>query len=137
MDARTRGSGHHVGQRPERSEVYDVSSTELKRLAHLGYQGEAAFDWGCVTDGALDLAFAVLVHATEDRPTDRLCRAFCGEVVACLDPAGFVLSRGDIALWLPTVLCEGDASRDGRVLDPRVGRGGRAAARIQSWLRRT
>lgn len=55
---------YYVGRRPERTEVYVVSRAELEPLAHLSYQGDAASDWGCLTDGALELAFAMLVHST-------------------------------------------------------------------------
>lgn len=93
---------YYVGRRPERTEVYVVGSTELVPLPHLGYQSDADFDWGCITEGALELAFAILAHSTKSRPPDLVCGAFCNEVVACLDRTGFVLSHGDIALWLLT-----------------------------------
>ena len=54
-----------------------VGRSELERLAHLGYRSDAAFDWGGSTEGALELAFAMLAHATQSRPTDLVCRAFC------------------------------------------------------------
>ena len=100
---------YHVGRRPAQTEVYVVGRSELERLAHLGYRSDAAFDWGGSTEGALELAFAMLAHATQSRPTDLVCRAFCAEVVTRLNRAGFVLSHGDIALWLLTSF--GDASR--------------------------
>jgi Family of unknown function (DUF6166) len=99
---------YYVGRRPAQADVYVVDQSELARLAHLGYRSDPAFDWGRRTDGALELAFAMLTHATRSRPTDLVCEAFCAEVVARLDSAGFVLSHGDIALWLLTAF--GDAS---------------------------
>jgi hypothetical protein len=77
-----------------------VSRGELEPLPQLNYQSSEAFNWGCSTAGALELAFAMLAYTTETRPTDLVCRTFCAQVVACLDPAGFVVSHGDIALWL-------------------------------------
>ena len=62
-----------------------MDQSELEPLAHLGYRSDAAFDWGGLTDGALELAFAMLTHATQSRPTDLVCQAFCAEVVARLD----------------------------------------------------
>lgn len=55
-----------------------------------------------MTDGALELAFAILADSTRSEPTDLVCEAFGREVVAALDPAGFVLHHGDVALWLLT-----------------------------------
>ena len=77
-----------------------MSRAELEPLPQLNYQSSEAFNWGCSTAGALELAFAMLAYTTETRPTDLVCRTFCAQVVACLDPAGFVVSHGDIALWL-------------------------------------
>lgn len=128
---------YYVGRRPDRTEVYVVSRTELEPLAHLHYQSDAAFDWGCLTEGALELAFAMLAHSTESRPPDLVCQALCGEVVACLDRAGFVLSCGDISLWLLTAFCDGDASPDGPGPDRPIGLGRRAAGWIRSRLRRS
>jgi hypothetical protein len=102
--------------------VYVVSGTELEPLAHLNYHSQAAFDWGGLTAGTLELAFAMLAHSTESQPTDLVCRTFRAEVLAGLDRAGFVLSRGDIALWLMTVLLNDDTSQ--------------AASWIRSRLRR-
>lgn len=76
--------------------------------AHLAYRSDAEFDWGGSTEGALELAFAMLADATQSRPTDLVGRAFCAEVVTGLNPAGFLLSHGDVALWLLTDF--GDAS---------------------------
>ncbi len=104
---------YYVGRRAERTEVHVVSRTELEPLAHLSYRRDAAFDWGRLTKGALELAFAMLVRSTESRPPEVVCRAFCREVVACLDRAGFILSHGDIALWLMTAGRGGDPSPNG------------------------
>jgi hypothetical protein len=128
---------YYVGRHPERTEVYVVSRTELAPLAHLSYQSDAAFDWGRPTEGALELAFAMLVDSTESRPPDLVCRAFCGEVVACLDRAGFVLNRGDIALWLMAAFGDSDASADEAGPDRPLGLGRRVVDWIHSRLRRT
>lgn len=127
---------YYVGRRPNDTEVYIVSRVELEPLAHLNYQSSAAFDWGCLSAGALELAFAMLAHTTESRPTDLVCETFRAEVLACLDPAGFVLSRGDIALWLMTLFSDGNGPsyEPGSDGDARLGR--RAASWIRSWLRR-
>lgn len=84
----------------------------------------------------MEIAFAMLVDSTESRPPDLVCRAFCGEVVARLDRAGFVISRGDIALCLMTAFCDGEASPDGTGPDRPLGLGRRAADWIRSRLRR-
>ena len=111
--------------------MHVVGRSELEPLAHLGYRGDAAFDWGRLTEGALELAFAMLVCSTESRPPDLVCRAFCREVVACLDPAGFMLSHGDIALWLMTAACDGGPSPDG----PGPERPIRLARWTTDWIR--
>ena len=120
---------YYVGRRPAQTEVYVVERSELEPLAHLAYRSDAAFDWGGATEGALELAFAMLAHATQTRPTDLVCEAFCTEVVTRLDPAGFVLSHGDIALWLLTAF--GDASSDGGGPEHPGG----LRARVASWIR--
>ena len=97
---------YYVGRRSAATEVHIVSRTDLEPLHHLNYQSGVPFDWGCWTAGALELAFAMLAHTTESRPTNLVCRTFCGEIVACLDPAGFVLSHGDVALWLMIAFSE-------------------------------
>ena len=106
-----------------------VDQSELVPLAHLGYRSDAAFDWGGLTDGALELAFAMLTHATESRPTDLVCHAFCAEVVARLNSAGFVLSHGDIALWLLTAFSDASSGE----LRPEHGIG--PGARLAHWIR--
>jgi hypothetical protein len=114
--------------------VYVVDQSELAPLAHRGYRSDAAFDWGGLTDGALELAFAMLTHATQSRPTDLVCQAFCAGVVTRLDSAGFVLSHGDIALWLLTAF--GDASSGEPGPEHGIGPGARLAHWIRTWMRR-
>jgi hypothetical protein len=89
-----------VGRRSEATAVYIVSRSGLEPLAHLSYQSGAAFDWGFVSAGALELSFALLADTTESRPTELVCRTFCADVVAGLEHPGFVLAAGDIAAWL-------------------------------------
>jgi len=115
--------------------VFVVSRTELEPLAHLSYQSDVAFDWGRLTEGALELAFAILAHTTQSQPTDLVSQAFCGEVVARLGRAGFVLSDGDVALWLLTAFCETPLGTD-RGSTVRSGSTG-APGGFRSWLRRT
>ena len=140
MSAPARRSGsqaperYYVGRRPAQTEVYVVDQSEPARLPHLAYRCDAAFDWGGLTDGALELAFAMLTHATQSGPTDLVCRAFCTELVARLDPAGFVLSHGDIAVWLLTAF--GDASSGDPRPEHRIGLGARLANWIGTWMRR-
>lgn len=135
MSAPLRGGGsdatgrYYVGRRPAQTEVYVVARSELEPLAHLGYRSDEAFDWGDASDGALELAFAMLAHATQRRPPDLVCQAFCVEVTARFARAGFVLSQGDVALWLMTAF--DDASSGGT--EP--GAGG-LGARLAKWLRR-
>jgi hypothetical protein len=125
---------YYVGRRPARTEVYVVDQSELAPLAHRGYRSDAAFDWGGLTDGALELAFAMLTHATQSRPTDLVCQAFCAGVVTRLDSAGFVLSHGEIALWLLTAF--GDASSGEPGPEHGIGPGARLAHWIRTWMRR-
>ena len=125
---------YYVGRRPAHTEVYVVDRSGLERLAHLGYRSDAAFDWGDSTEGALELAFAMLAHATQSRATDLVCRAFCAEVVTRLDPAGFVLSHGDIALWLLTAFSDALSGQPGP--QHSGGLGARLANRIRTWMRR-
>jgi hypothetical protein len=140
MSAPARRSGsqapehHYVGRRPAHTAVYVVYRAELEPLAHLSYRTDAGFDWGDSTEGSLELAFAMLAHATQSRPTDLVCRAFCAEVVTQLDPAGFVLSHGDVALWLMTAFV--DASSSEPEPEHPVGLARRAANRIRTWMRR-
>jgi hypothetical protein len=87
-----------------------VSRTTIEPLEHHEYRSSACFDWGFPSPGALELAFAVLAHATESKPPDLICVTFWTEVVACLDRPGFVLGYRDLALWLLTAFCEGEQS---------------------------
>jgi hypothetical protein len=116
--------------------VYVVTGTGIVPLEHPGYQSNAALDWGDLTAGALELAFAMLAHTTDSRPPDPICLTFWAEVVACLDRAGFVLADGDIALWLLTAFCEGDASSPGPPADRSGSPGSRAVGWFRSRLRR-
>jgi hypothetical protein len=134
---RSRGSErYYVGRRPHETEVYVVRGTEIERLAHPGYQSNAAFDWGERTAGALELAFAMLAHTTDSRPPHPICLTFWTDVVACLDRAGFVLGDGDIALWLLTAFCAGDGSRPEPAPGRPRSRQSRAVGWLRSWLRR-
>ena len=93
---------YYVGRRPAQTEVYVVQRSELEPLAHLAYRSDAAFDWGGATEGALELAFAMLAHATQTRPTDLVCEAFCHRGGHPVGPRqGFVLGHGDIAALAP------------------------------------
>jgi len=127
---------YYVGRRPRDTEVYIVTATEVARLQHPGYQTSTAFDWGDLTAGALELAFAMLAHTTDSRPPDPICRTFRAEVVARLDPAGFVLGEGDIALWLLTAFSEGDGSYDAPPRDGSRSRRRRAAGWLRARVRR-
>ncbi|MGH2864136.1 MAG: DUF6166 domain-containing protein [Solirubrobacteraceae bacterium] len=126
----------YVGRRPGATEVYVVSGAGVEQLVHLGYRSTAAFDWGRSTPGALELAFSLLTHATRRQPTQLACRAFCGEVVACLDHAGFVLCDGDLALWLMGALSSAEtADRDSQG-DHHARQGWCAPPWLRSRLRR-
>lgn len=128
---------YYVGRRLDATEVHIVSRAGLEPLPHLNYQSSEAFDWGRSTAGALELAFAMLACTTQTRPTDLVCRTFCAQVVAWLDPAGFVVSHDDIALWL--LIASSDAYIPPREQSPGDHPGtGRLAARwIRSWLQRS
>jgi hypothetical protein len=97
---------YYIGRRPKATEVYIATGTELGQLAHLSHRSTASFDWGGAGPGALELAFALLADTAGREPTDVVCAAFCDEVVAGLDQAGFVLTNWDIAIWLMTAFSE-------------------------------
>lgn len=126
---------YYVGRRCK-TEVRVVGRAEVEPLPHLKYRSGAEFDWGLCNVGALELAFALLADATESHPADVVCRAFCAEVIACLDPAGFVLSHGDVAIWLMTVAENAGDWPSDRGADGHKQLGARASRRIRSWLRR-
>ena len=113
--------------------MYIVSRTGFEPLSHPSYKSSAAFDWGFVSAGALELSFALLADTTGGGPTELVCRAFCAEVVARLEHADFVLTAGDIAVWLMGALSHADSP----------GRSARAGLRwsalrwVRSRLRRT
>jgi hypothetical protein len=124
---------YYVGRRTEATAVCIVSRAGLEPLSHLSYQSSAAFDWGFVSTGALELSFALLADTTGSGPTELVCRTFCADVVARLDHPGFVLTAGDIAVWLMGALSHADSP----------GRSARAGLRrsalqwLHSRLRRT
>ncbi|MGH2889714.1 MAG: DUF6166 domain-containing protein [Solirubrobacteraceae bacterium] len=93
---------YYVGRRPRETEVHVVTVATVEPLVHLGYRSAAPFDWGTSTAGALELAFALLIDTARSRPPDAVCRAFLADVVSVLEPDGFVLEAGDVALWLLT-----------------------------------
>jgi hypothetical protein len=131
-----RSERYYVGRRPRDTEVYIVTATAVAPLEHPGYQSSAAFDWGDLTAGALELAFAILAHTTDSRPPDPICLTFWAEVVACLDSAGFVLGDGDIALWLLTAFWDGDGSHGAPPPDGSRGLRRRAVGWFRSRLGR-
>jgi len=92
----------YVGRRSENTEVHVVTRSDVERLPHRAHRSRARFDWGREAPGTLELAFALLAHAAASDPPDLLCTTFCADVVARLDDAGFMLSAGEIALWLLT-----------------------------------
>ncbi len=128
---------YYVARRLDQTELHTVTHTELEPLAHLHYQSDAAFQWGCSTAGSRELAFSMLAHTTESRPTDVVCDLFSVEVVACLDPAGFVISSEDIAVWLTTVFSDGESSPHQQDRDDHVGLGPRAVGWLRALLGRT
>lgn len=117
-------------------EVYVVDGTDVHRLAHRAHNSDEAFDWGHVSPGALELAYAVLADCTARPPTDAICQVFCSDVVAALDPAGFVLGRGEIASWLRYGSSCRRASELESAGDTEAGPVRRAAARLRHHLHR-
>lgn len=127
---RRRPEQYYVGRRPQETEVYVVSHATIEPLDHHYYRSSAPFDWGAESPGALELAYAMLAHSTDSAPPDPISLAFWAEVVACLDRSGFVLGRGEIALWLLT------AFGDGEEHPPKRGRRLRdLIRRIRPWRR--
>lgn len=127
---RRRPEQYYVGRRPQETEVYVVSHATVEPLDHHCYRSSAPFDWGAESPGALELAYAMLAHSTDSAPPDPICLAFWAEVVACLDRSGFVLGRGEIALWLLTAFAGGEEPppKRGRRLRDRI-------RRIRPWRR--
>lgn len=105
-----------------------VSGTDVEPLEHLSYQSGAPFDWGELTPGALELAFAMLAHTTGRRPPEPICQIFRADVLAYLHRAGFVLGDGDIALWLLT------AFRDDGYCEPSEPTRRASIRRAARWL---
>ncbi len=124
---------YYVGRRSGATEVYIVSRTGFEPLSHPSYKSSAAFDWGFVSAGALELSFALLGDTTGSGPTELVCRAFCAEVVARLEHASFVLTAGDIAVWLMGALSHADSPGVGA----RAGLRWSALRWVRSRLRRT
>lgn len=107
-----------------------VSHATVEPLEHFHYRSGASFDWGALTPGALELAYAMLTHSADSQPPDPICLTFWSDVVASLDRSGFVLGHGEIALWLLTVFF------DGEELPPKRSRRLRNRVRgIRSWRR--
>lgn len=131
-----RSERYYVGRRARDPEVYIVTSTDVEPLEHPGYESSAAFDWGDLTAGALELAFAILAHTTGSRPPPPVCQTFWAEVVARLDRAGFVLGDGDVALWLLTAFCDGGDPYGAAPPDGSRGVRSRAVGWFHSRLRR-
>lgn len=91
----------YVGRRADAAEVHVVTPGDVGRLRHLGYRSESPFEWSPSTDaGAVELAFAILSHATRRRSPDSVCAQFRAEIIATLPPDGFVIGGDDIRLWL-------------------------------------
>ena len=67
---------------PRRPRCTSSAAPALSRCRIPATKSSAAFDWGFVSAGALELSFALLADTTESRPTELVCRAFCAEVVA-------------------------------------------------------
>lgn len=91
---------YYVGRRARATEVHIVTRAGIEPLAHPGYRSSAAFDWGSINPGALELSYALLAASTGSGPTEQVSRVFCAEVVAHLDRTGFVLATSDVAVWL-------------------------------------
>lgn len=127
---RRRPEQYYVGRRPLQTEVYVVSQATTEPLDHHNYRSSAPFDWGAESPGALELAYAMLAHSADSPPPHPICLVFWTEVVACLDRSGFVLGRGEIALWLLTAFGDGEEPppRRGRRLRDRI-------RRIRQWRR--
>lgn len=117
-----------MGRRPRATEVYVVTGDEVGPLEHPAYRSDAPLDWGELSAGALELAFALLACSTGRRPPDAICRIFRRDVIARLDHTGFVLGDGEIALWLLTTFGDHEPQRASllHLL---------ALSRVADWLR--
>lgn len=120
-----RSERYYVGRRPCDWQVSVVTGAEVEPLAHTGYRSDATFDWGDLTAGALELAFALLACSTGGRPPDPICEMSQSDVIARLDRAGSVL--GDDALDRAPRRRQAADSRGVRPPDP--ARGGRVDGR--------
>ncbi|MGH2857187.1 MAG: DUF6166 domain-containing protein [Solirubrobacteraceae bacterium] len=119
---------YYVGRRPGATEVSVVTAATVEPLEHLGHRSRAPFDWGASSPGALELAFALLFDTARTPPPDPVCEAFVSDVVALLEPDGFVLEAGDVALWLLT------AARAGFGPDDSDRRRGGLRRLVAAWL---
>jgi hypothetical protein len=128
--------GYYVGRRLDATEVHIVSRAELEPLPQLNYQSSEAFNWGCSTAGALDLAFAMLVYTTETRPTDLVCPNVLRSGGGVPGPRRLRgQSRRYRAVADDRLLHAYTPARE-QSPDDHAGMGRRAARWIRSWLRR-
>ena len=123
---------YYVGRRPASStpQVFLVGEG-VEPLRHPGFRTTAGFDWGRDTAGALELAYAMLSHALAASAAKATCRQFAREILAALDPDGFVLSCEEVVRWVIATLPQAEIPRDAH-----PGPIARAAARIRRWHRR-
>lgn len=132
-----RGQSHrperyYVGRRAGATEVHIVTREGIEPLAHPSYRSSAAFDWGSISAGALELSYALLAASTGSGPTEQVSRMFCVEVVAHLEQRGFVLAASDVAVWLMGAFSRVEDSGSGA----RAGLPRRALGWVRSRLRR-
>ncbi|HWT93491.1 MAG TPA: DUF6166 domain-containing protein [Solirubrobacteraceae bacterium] len=80
--------------------VQAVGRHAVRDLRHHRRWSMAAFDWGAETEGAVELAYALLEDLTGLYPSAGLCEQLATDVLARLPGDGFVVADMDLLGWL-------------------------------------
>jgi hypothetical protein len=80
--------------------VQAVGRHAVRDLRHHRRWSMAPFDWSADSDGAIELAYALLEDLTGLYPSAELCAELAGDVLARLPGDGFVLADLDLLGWL-------------------------------------
>lgn len=80
--------------------VQAVGRHAVRELRHHRRWSMAAFDWAVDSEGAVELAYALLEDLTGLYPSSELCAELAGEVLAHLPDDGFVVADMDLLGWL-------------------------------------
>ena len=81
-------------------EVHAVDRAGLRPLEHAHRWSHAPFDWGGGRDGAVELAYALVLDLTGMFGSLELCDELARDVLRDLPLQGFVLADTDLLAWL-------------------------------------